>query len=197
MKTRKFLTSFISFVSILSFCLIPIHAQSSLDPDNDGIPGTNGIDYIIVHTENIETEPYTPPEVTPNSLPGYSIRNVRHYGGGRKPFSISQIGYPGGTISISQTATIGLSYDTSFGFSVADLSASLGFSVKSSYSTTLSYTYKVPSTHNGKKVKSAKLTPWLEYDMYSYDFYFLEAKTGSGIADKPIAIDYVVILTYA
>ena len=184
MKTRKFLTSFISFVSILSFCLIPIHAQSSIDPDNDGIPGTNGIDYIIVHTEDIETEPYTPPEVTPNSLPGYSIRNVRHYGGG-------------GTISISQTATIGLSYDTSFGFSVADLSASLGFSVKSSYSTTLSYTYKVPSTHNGKKVKSAKLTPWLEYDMYSYDFYFLEAKTGSGIADKPIAIDYVVILTYA
>ena len=200
MRTFKNITklfmSFTLFVAlVLSFGVTTISANES-DPDNDGIPGTEGLDYFIVHTENIPKEKVSKSTIKPMAGPGYSVRNSRHSGGGNKQFAIPQIGYPGGEIIFEDTYSTSMRVDTTTGIGISDISAELGFSVSRTCSRKLGYHYKVPSKANGKTVKSATLSPRLNYNTYSYDFYFLESKIGSGIAESPLNIDYVVRFEY-
>lgn len=186
----------ILFLSILS--MTPVMAFD--DPDNDGIPGLRGIDYdlVVMHHEKVDMPEYKQEKdnILPRLMPGYSIRTVRHNGGGSSPFSISQTGIPGGTITFSNKASITISADTSFGISAGDVSAKVGFSISETYSTTLTYSYKIPSKYNGKSVKSCKVYPRAEYETYAYDFYFLEMKTGTGFSDEVTGINYVHLFTY-
>lgn len=199
MKHLKFIMSII-ITCCISFSIIPVVGiENNLDPDNDGIPGIRGIDYdIMIISKDITLPKYENDYSQPSlyAAPGYSVRNVKKWSDGSKPFALSQRGTPGGTIKFSTTATISLSADTSLGIGYNDVSAKVGFSVSTSYSQTLVYSYAIPSTYNGRAVATCEVKPWLDYTRYKYDFYFLEVKTGSGYSDKPIRVDYVHVYTY-
>ncbi|WP_430623434.1 hypothetical protein, partial [Enterococcus diestrammenae] len=64
---------------------------------------------------------------------------------------------PGLQLSISQTKSVSTSLSGTFGASKGAISAEVGWNVTGSTSISISGSYKVPSTVNGKKVKSCKL----------------------------------------
>ncbi len=203
-KIRKFLKLFLMILTTICISITPVFASSTdtTDPDGDGIPGIEGVDYIIVKCQDVDTSDLVTDSIRNRndyevmSSSYYSIKNVRFTGVGTKSIATAQVGTPGGTIGFSTTVSYSLTYTLTSGFTLSDLSAALGFTVQKSYTSTLSYSYKIPETNDGKKVKTAKLGVVLDIASYDYDFYRITTKLKTRTTEKPKQIRYIVSFTY-
>ncbi|MFC0561556.1 hypothetical protein [Halalkalibacter alkalisediminis] len=103
-------------------------------------------------------------------------------------------GEPGINIGLNYTRGTNATISQTYGASHSALSANLSFTIGKSYSVSSTGDYKVPSTHNGKKVAKAEVSGHPIYKQYSLkihkrnDIYYRYDYKGSAYAYKPIGI---------
>lgn len=78
-------------------------------------------------------------------------------------------GPPGLVLSISHAYTITHTFSATFGATVAKINSALSWGTSLSETRTVTGTFAVPSTENGKKVKKATLTAYPLYEVKTYD----------------------------
>lgn len=112
-------------------------------------------------------------------------------------------GTPGVTISLSQMEATSFSASSNVKFNVKKKAeATLGFNFSKSYTIKHSGSRKVPSTHNGKKVKRAELRAYRLYDKYTFKVTWTSIHVkdpqyyGTYWAKKPCGYHYKTIYYY-
>lgn len=110
-------------------------------------------------------------------------------------------GTPGITLSIGTTESVSTTLSARFGASYALISGAVGWDVTGSTSIHINGSAKVPSTHNGKSVKTMTLHAKPIYQVKSFDVYkivigYLETKEGTGTTKKAYGLSYTKTYVY-
>ena len=111
-------------------------------------------------------------------------------------------GEPGITVSISQTKTVSTTLSATFGMEKSAISAKVGWNVSGSKSITISGSYTVPYTYNGKSVKSATLCAKAIYKVKYFDVYrgiqgsSVETLLGTGNTKQAYGVSFYKTYVY-
>ncbi|GIO22810.1 hypothetical protein [Oceanobacillus sp. J11TS1] len=109
----------------------------------------------------------------------------------------SAAGDPGITMDLPYSKSHAATYSGDYGLTSSIISMAVGFNVTGSYSVSSAGSYKVPSTVDKKKVKTATINSKLIYQRCSYTVVSPEYPSGKeGTAKKPIGIYYQKKITY-
>ena len=112
-------------------------------------------------------------------------------------------GEPGVTISLSQMKATSFSASSNVAWNVkGKAQATLGFNFSKSYTIGHSGSRKVPSTHNGRKVKRAELKAYRLYDKHTFKVTWTSIHVkqpqyyGTYWAKKPSGYHYKMVYYY-
>ncbi|NRG48453.1 hypothetical protein HRF87_27605, partial [Bacillus sp. CRN 9] len=212
--------SFIFFTSLLvlsSLLFTSSASASSSEIDYDADPRDNpnlieGVDYDIEtievdFAEEIDGEPATEDsefvEINPFMvvMPGplWKTTDIKNLGTVKGGKIWDTDGKPGMTLSTTFTKNVTATVSTTYGATASALSQNLSFTIGKSYGVSSSGSYKVPTKHNGKNVKSVTLRAYSKQQKYSMkvhkrnDILYRYDYKGTTNAFKPVGVifDYI------
>ncbi|BCJ96108.1 hypothetical protein acsn021_36770 [Anaerocolumna cellulosilytica] len=154
-------------------------------------------------------EIFEQPILTPDAVTTYRYRITNVMSGsdyvGSGSIAIAT-GEPGSTISISKTSSVSNTYSLSASVvSASTVTTAVGFSVTSSESISISASDSVPSTHNGRQVKSMSLNAFPVYKTKSFTIErhksvggvnYGWSDYGSGTASQAYGISFIKTYVY-
>lgn len=130
------------------------------------------------------------PIISPRSP--YTLKNLRKTGQTRGANKLAEAtGQPGVTVTIQKTVGVSNSYSCASGVDTGTINACVGFNVTGSESISISGSYAIPSTVNGRTVRQGHLIAYPLYDNYSYDVYVSQYYLSTGTAKKAVGYSFV------
>lgn len=173
----------------------------------DDLLSNDKVEEVVYLDPNLLENDYVPDnnvEISPMAfITKYRVRNVKAASDKTDSGAIATVsGGPGLQLSISQTKSVSTSLSGTFGASKGAISAEVGWNVTGSTSISISGSYKVPSTVNGKKVKSCKLNAHVVrkrksfvVDKMAWNSTKWETQ-GTGYVSKAYGISFKKVFTY-
>ncbi len=187
-------------ITILLACnTLNVYAEEK----NDNLPDSEVVEEFDIFTKDISKAPEELLDEQEKSHITYKVTKTGHTSivGAYTGQSIS--GEPGVTISLSQMRKTSFSASSNVAANVkGKAQATLGFNFSQSYSIKHSGSRKIPSKHNGRKVKRAELKAYRLYDKYTFKVTWtsIYVRTpqyyGSYWAKKPCGYHYKMIYYY-
>lgn len=129
-----------------------------------------------------------------------NVRNADDYIG--KTVIAKSRGEAGSTCSINVTKSVSTTLNNSFSCPVNLITAAVGWSVTGSTSVTVANSKKVPTTHDGKKVKAGTLNATVIYKVKKFDIWegvqgtSIEKKLGTGDTKKAYGANFYMTYEY-
>lgn len=188
-------------VLIMLFCgnTTIVHAET-----NENIPDYEVVEeFNIYDNSSITTDTDEPSTIEPRSHISYHVTKLNRTSEVGSYTGQSVSGVPGITVSLSKMEGASYTASSNVKFNVKQKAeTTLGFSFTKSYSINHSGSRKIPSTHNGKKVKRAEIKAYVLYDKYNFKVTWTSSKVknpqyyGTYWAKKPCGYHYKMVYYY-
>lgn len=205
---RKVSISFILMAVIFSAVITPVSAKES---ENEPIYYETtrlveeGEDYAVYETDivlansiNVSKENINEPVQARNWV-GYSIKNLKTSGSAyanRNYVVASDDVWAGTSYKFKLKASYSTTIDGVMSISASYINGKLGRSNTATVSMSKEWNYTCPSKNGSKTVKYADVTYYPKFQKYTFDEYFINAKTGNGTAVVLVGSSQVVTLKY-
>lgn len=196
---KKIVSLLLATAVILTGNTLSVHAETKQEnlPDSEVVEEFN-----VFNTDVIETTEEIP-DIQTRSHITYKVTKLNRTSeiGAYTGQSVS--GEPGVTISLSQMKATSFSASSNVAWNVkGKAQATLGFNFSKSYTIGHSGSRKVPSTHNGRKVKRAELKAYRLYDKHTFKVTWTSIHVkqpqyyGTYWAKKPSGYHYKMVYYY-
>lgn len=164
---KKVLALLLSTITLLGGNILNVHAETNQEP----LPDYEVVEEFDVYSSDIN-EKLDGIEIPGNQTRSHIKYKVTKLSTGSEVGAYtgqSVSGDPGMTISLSQMKATSFSASSNVAANVKSIAQSaLGFNFSKSYTIGHSGSRKVPSTHNGRKVKRAEIKAYRLYDKYTF-----------------------------